>query len=65
MSWVERFIERREQARRYLASIGMAPKLINADVSRQALNAWSVPLIPGPLDDSDLICVAVARGFDG
>lgn len=61
-SWPDGLIARRNGARDFLASIGMAPERASRN---DVLAKWRMPHWCGLFDDHDLIAMAVDRGWQG
>lgn len=61
----ERFIARREAARRYLADCGAFPVLLNPYAHAQRANEWAVCGWRGTYSDHDLIALAEEMGWEG
>jgi hypothetical protein len=67
-SWPERFVERREGARRFLAGQRTVPYLITSAMAierQHAPNSWAVPGWRGTFDDHELIALAERLGWEG
>lgn len=59
----ERFIARRDEARRYLAGRGLAPRREQGEAPT-SLARWRVPGWSSLFDDSDLIALAERHGME-